>query len=458
MLTEMFFDDFRLLGRDGTRRAYGKPVLIGEYTDPNYSADYFSPWVLTRGREFVMLYIGARRDTGETALLAARSADGVHFELLYTGKENAKQFSGVCNLVMPLGDGAEPISVLEDRFAPPEERYKMILTRLNREQMHVSGTVYASSDLVVWREFLHEIPGWSCEPVGGTFYNPTSGCYTILHRTTWGTRCTGTQDTKDFRTYGPYALCLHQDALDGAMDELYGMSAFEYKGQVIGFPLLYTDNAPSRKTKFEGGNIVPQLAYSWDGHHFLRSLREPFLPETSGQPSLNWLSCARQDPDGGLTLYSAYTPHPHGEAFRSHRDGRIRIYRLREDGFICLKAGAEEATVTTREYLYHGGEIGINLRAERAAAAIIDTSGEEPTRRVWGSDEEAAGFGYADCEPFSGDSTCWHPRFAGGSMDRLKGRVLILEIKYTNGELYSVSGDFTPLSNTQAARYRKLGK
>ena len=40
---------------------------------------------------------------------------------------------------------------------------------------------------------------------------------------------------------------------------------------------------------------------------------------------------------------------------------------------------------------------------------------------------------------------------------KFKGRVLILEIKYTNGSLYSVSGSLKPLTNTQSARYRSLG-
>lgn len=41
MYTQLFPDDQRLLGRAGTRRAYGRPELMAEYEDPLFSTDYF---------------------------------------------------------------------------------------------------------------------------------------------------------------------------------------------------------------------------------------------------------------------------------------------------------------------------------------------------------------------------------------------------------------------------------
>ena len=457
MFKQLFFDDQRLLGRAGTGREYGKPELVEEYVDPLYSTDYFSPWVFEKDGGYVMLYIGKKRDTGKMALLAARSADGVHFEPLDAREKASLENRIAPHQLMTLGNGIEPISVLEDIFAPAEERYKLILTVLDNEKFRVRAEVYASPDLLGWNLFLPEIPDWSCEPVGGAFYNVQRNCYTILHRRTWGDRGVGFQDTKDFIHYTPYEPCMHQDALDEPLDEIYGMSAFEYAGMYIGFPLLYAQNAPSRKAKFEPGNIYPQLAYSSDGHCFQRSLRHSFLPDYCGQPSLNWLSCALTAPDGGLFLYCSHSPEAHGAAFRNHQNGRIRIYRLRKDGFIGLEAQGE-AAVTTREFVYRGGDICINLRAESATVAVIDTSGEDPAAHIWGMDAAAPGFDHENCEPFAGDSVCWRPRYQNRKLEELEGRVIILEIRYAKGTLYSVSGDLIPLSNTEAARYRKTGE
>ena len=144
-----------------------------------------------------MLYMGRRRDSGEFGLLAARSSDGIAFEPMDLGGGGGR----ACNLIMTLKGGQEPLCVYEDALAAPEERYRMILTCLDGERFRVSGRVYVSADLVHWTMFPEDIPGWSCEPVGGAFYNDVRGCHTILHRQTWGNRCVGYRDTKDFRSY-----------------------------------------------------------------------------------------------------------------------------------------------------------------------------------------------------------------------------------------------------------------
>ena len=68
------------------------------------------------------------------------------------------------------------------------------------------------------------------------------------------------------------------------------------------------------------------------------------------------------------------------------------------------------------------------------------------------------GYSHDDCIPFEGDSTDWVPTYKNGNtLDALKGKTLVLEVRYEDGELYSISGDFTLLFNTPAARYRKFG-
>ena len=76
-----------------------------------------------------------------------------------------------------------------------------------------------------------------------------------------------------------------------------------------------------------------------------------------------------------------------------------------------------------------------------------------------GFSEEVEGYGHEDCIPFSGDSRDWVPKFKSGkTLDDLKGRTVILEIKFSDGILYSLEGDFTNIGNIQAARYRILNK
>lgn len=454
--TQLFFDDSRLFGRGGTTRTYGTPALACEYSDPAFSTDYCSPWVLRVDGQYVMLYMGTHRSSKQHAVLAAVSDDGLHFVPLdCTDVPLANRLSD--NEIMPLAAGEEPLTVYDDPAAPPSCRFRMIMTRLDWDvRFGAYGSVLSSPDLIHWTETLHEIPGFASEPVGGAFYNEARGCTTIIHRRTWGFREAGYQDTADFVHFTEHEVCLRQDSLDDPLDEIYGMPAFSYAGMYIGFACLYTDNQPSRCTKFAPGNTYPQLAYSWDGHHWQRSLRQSFLPEYRGQPSLFWLTSMQPLPDGSLALYGTHSDEPHGTAFHENKTGVIRVWTLRRDGFIGLHAD-DDATVTTREFLYHGGDIRINLDASCATCAVLDSTGLNGDVNVFGSGHPVPGFDHGDCAPFSGSDTDWVPSFSGGSLDRFIGKTILIEIRYREGTLWSVSGELTPLTNTEAARLRTKG-
>lgn len=453
--TELFFDDYRLFGRAGTERAYGVPELAAVYTDPLFSTDYPSPFVVKKDGRTFMLYMGKHRETKQAALLAAVSDDGIHFVPWDTTEIEIENRLSI-NELMPLWRDKEPFGLIECPEASADERYKMILTDCEYgRRFEVFAYVLASPDLLHWHRCGGEIPGWSTEPIGGIFRNEQKGGYTILHRTTWGNRDVGYTDTKDFVSFSPYELCMRQDSLDAPLDEIYGMPAVPYAGMFIGFPCIYTDNAPSRCVKFNPGNTYPQLAYSWDGHHWQRSLRTSFLPDYHGQPSLSWLMSAQTEENGDILLYAAHSDEAHGVAFSSNKTGVIRVYRLRKDGFIRLTAGEKTATVITREWIFGGGELAVNLSAEYATAAILTTD-EEDTRfvDVLGRGRPVPGFDHGDCEPFSGDSTAWVPHFSGGSLDRFRDKTVLIEIRYRNGDLYSLSGALTPITSAAAGRYR----
>ncbi|MCQ2429661.1 MAG: hypothetical protein MJ192_04970 [Clostridia bacterium] len=454
--TQLFFDDSRVFGRAGTTRVYGTPVVSAVYRDPDFSTDYCSPWVLRRDGAYIMLYMGVHRQTKQHALLAAVSEDGLHFSPLDCSVLPLENRLSV-HEIMPLGPSQEPLTVLEDPLAPADEHYRLILTDLDwNGRFGAFGSVLSSPDLIRWHETLHEIPGFASEPVGGAVFNREKGCTTILHRRTWGNRDVGCQDTVDFCGFSDFELCMRQDSLDAPLDEIYGMPAFPYAGMYVGFPCIYADNKPSRCTKFNPGNTYPQLAYSWDAHHWQRSLRQSFLPEYKGQPSLFWLTSMQPLPDGRLGLYAAHSDEPHGVAFRSNGSGTILIYTLRRDGFIGLRTDGE-AVVTTREFLYRGGPVHVNLNAAGATCAVLDSAGLNGDVNVFGDGHPVPGFDHVDCVPFSGDSTDWTPDFAGGSLDRFRGRTILIEVRYTEGTLWSISGDLTPLTNTEAARYRTRG-
>ena len=457
MFTQFFFDDQRLFGRENLRRVYGTPELLAEYFDGEFSTDYHTGYAfrLADGR-VRLLYYGKSIKTKRGAFLSAISGDGVHFvpeDLSATVDLPNRQ---AAHEVFP-GGGGEVAAVYEDANAEPRERYKLLFTECRN--MRVDGTLWASPDLLHWSQ-VETKDEWNdgCEPVTGIFRNPLCpDTTTILRRPAWGDRRVGYSDTKDFRTFTEYAPCMRADALDAPLDELYGCPSFAYGGLAVGFPHIYAQNLSCHNTKYTGGCIYPQFAYSFDGHYWIRSLREPFFKDVPLTGTMTWLGSVLTR-ENDILLYTAHTPNEHGNAFAHPAQGRIRIYRLRRDGFVGLRADSGTGTVITREFAHNGGEISLNLTAKRATCAVyLSDLLENSDANVLGKSFPLAGYTHEDCVPFTGDCNSWTPVFRGGTLDALRGKTLIFDIRIEDGTLYSLTADALPLMNTEAARYR-VGK
>jgi hypothetical protein len=101
----------------------------------------------------------------------------------------------------------------------------------------------------------------------------------------------------------------------------------------------------------------------------------------------------------------------------------------------------------------------VNLVAQHATVAVyISDESELVSSNVLGIARPLPGYTHEDCIPFSGDSRDFCPVYKSGkTLDELIGKTIVFEIRFTDGTLYSISGDYTDVFNTQAARYRKLG-
>ena len=134
---------------------------------------------------------------------------------------------------------------------------------------------------------------------------------------------------------------------------------------------------------------------------------------------------------------------------------------MRLDGFVPLitEDVSRESTVATREKIWLGGELHLNVKAKKATVAVYSSSQDEAVfGNALGHTRPLEGFTHEDCIPLSGDSTDWVPAYKSGKfLDGYKGATLVFEIKFEDGELYSISGDYIDAFNTEAVRYRKYG-
>ena len=464
MKKHLFFDDNKLFSKENTVRCYGRPELVGEYRDEAVSTDFCTGWVfLTEEGKYRLLYFGHSNLFKGHKLFSAISRDGIHFEpeaLFDLGEHPEKQFS---HELMDIGS-AEVAFIYEDKHTEiVEERYKLLLSYVEPGEVRVIDDIYTSADLIYWKKL--EGVSWAdgAEPLASIFYNEDVGTHTLIERSFWGIRCAGYKETKDFRTFTEFRHCLNVDSLDEDLCEVYGMFAFAYDGNYIGIPHIYRGFGSGLHTKYSSGIIDTQLAYSTDGRYWHRSLREPFISGIDGSMdesyNLVWVSGISRI-GGEIYLYGSASKKEHGPAFRNPGTGKILIFRLREDGFISLKTkdGASASVIATREKIWHGGELHVNLRAKNATVAVYTTQSENMELNVLGIATALEGYTHEDCIAFSGDSTDWIPQYRSGKrVDDLIGKTLVFEIRFESGEIFSFGGDFTEIFNVEGAVYRKHG-
>jgi hypothetical protein len=354
--------------------------------------------------------------------------------------------------------------IYEDKHArSEEERYKLLMSGCMQGRLKVLDDVYVSPDLISWEKL--EGASWAdgAEPLASIFYNEHEKVHTVIERPFWGIRAVGYKETRDFKDYTEFRHCLNVDSVDEDLCEIYGMYAFEYDGNYIGLPHIYRGFESSLSAKFSSGIIDTQLAYSTDGRYWRRSLREPFISGVNGSLDktypLVWVSGMMRI-DGGINLYASASEKEHGPAFRKPGTGKILIFRLREDAFVSLRSkdASSESIVATREKIWHGGDLHVNIKARRATVAVYTTSTLDLGCNLLGISEPLEGFSHEDCIPFCGDSTDWVPEYKSGKrVAELVGKTLVFEIKFEDGELFSLRGDYTDVFNVEGAVYRTYG-
>jgi hypothetical protein len=261
-------------------------------------------------------------------------------------------------------------------------------------------------------------------------------------------------ETRDWQTFRPLELALQADALDTPCAEIYGLPVIPYEGIFVGLLWLYHPSAVvDGPNQYFLGKIDCQLAYSRNGWHFERSLREPFLangdPGTHGAGCLYPMSVVAVGDE--LRIYSSATKAEHGEVRRNPSSpwGAILLHTLRRDGFVYLASDGGPGDLLTRTLLWHGGEPRLNVAAPHGEVRVQveDINGAL-----------IAGYSYDDCLQLRGDAIDWAPQWREGrSMAALSDRVVRLAVRLTNGRLYAIRGNFDLLMPGEARLFAERG-
>ena len=468
MFTILFFDDWNLQRRVNLERHLGSPTLVPEGTIEDSHADpaWGYPSVLrdAETHRWRCYYQGkVPRALKRPVALLAESDDGVHWELPdLTGR-------------LDLPDRLCPHEIAEfhnewccvfedERAATAEERYKALS----------ANSLLVSSDGLRWER--RERARWSrrlIDPGYFAFWNQYRDTYVITRRPRVGDRRIAVSETPDWSSFTEPELALQPDALDTPCALMYGMPVFSYEQLFVGLLwMFHTDPVIEPDEKYIGGfadipsarpndeparimgKIDCQLAYSLNGWHFQRTLREPFIP--NGAPGEHGSGCLYPSSmvvDGDtIRIYSSASRGEHAQILADveSRQGALLLHTLRRDGFVYLEPAGGTGELVTRLLVWKGGELHLNVNVPRGQA-LVEVMQRDGT--------PVDGYSYEDCLPFTGDSLDWTPGWRDGrGLDALAGEVLRIGVRLANGRLYAVRGSLEFKTFVEARGYIQDGE
>jgi hypothetical protein len=336
--------------------------------------------------------------------------------------------------------------VYERAKTDPAHRWHEAASRGWAKAYMAEEVTLVSRDGIQW-ETKHDwswgLPEWHPEPPIFGFHNQHLDLHAMTVRPGWGDRRVCLQTTRDFRKWSGPELLLQPDPLDEDLCELYGMPVFPYGGGYVGLLWMFhcEQSEPTRYFNRHVGSIDVQLACSFDGVRFFRSLREPFIPlnEPGEHGSAGIETACMIELEQEIRFYSSASKVQHGKNAVARKAGlkdfeSILVHTLRRDGFMYLESRGSWASIRSKPLVLFDDRLTLNVEAPHG----------ELLYRLTGVDcQPLNGFGYGECEPLiSGDSLSHPLRWKERRLDEVTGRPVRLELKWRDARLYAVEGRF----------------
>jgi len=469
--TWLFWDWWHVEHEDNVELCRGQATWRpeGTYEDPTF--DYLGCWpAVWREREsgaWRMLYC----NTGfPLTLMGAESDDGVRWrpmrrpDIEPPGEKYApnhlftvQNANGGPVYLDPVAADGRPFKLyciqrggpaVQRAKLDPESYFHEIVTGEGAKPYVADQRMATSADGLRWRldeEARWGKPPWHPDPPINCYYNPRRREHVMITRPGWGDRRIAVQTSPDARAWSGPQLVMQPDPLDPPQVQMYGMPVIPYEGQFVGFLWMAHFSNARRLERFNQlwGTIDCQLAYSFDGVHFQRGLREPFVPlNEPGEPASGvvYPTCMVEH-EGELRIYSAATRDLHHQYAKTQfvRKGKgppaaVTLHTIRKDGFTYLASRGHWASLTTKPLAILSPELRLNVQASYGEVAfqLADLN----TRPL-------AGFTFDACEPIREEDSLDRPlRWKDRDLQSLVGKAVRLEIQFRNARLYALRGSF----------------
>lgn len=481
--TWLFWDWWHIEHQDNAELCQGRAEWQpeGTYEDPTF--DYLGCWPTVwqdaQSGGWRMLYC----NTGfPLTLMGAESDDGVRWRPVNCpnvqppGEKYAanhlftvQQANGGPVYRDPVAADGRPFKLyciqrggaaVERARLDPESYFHEIVTGEGAKPYLADQLMLTSADGLTWevdQKARWGRPPWHPDPPINCYYDQKRGQHVMITRPGWGDRRIAIQTSADARRWSGPELIMQPDPLDPPQVQMYGMPVIPYEGQFVGLLWMahFSNSHPLKRFNQLWGPIDCQLTYSFDGIHFQRGLREPFVAlNEPGMPASGvvYPTCLIEH-DGEMRIYSAATPDLHHQYARTQfeRKGKnppaaVVLHTLRKDGFTYLASRGHWGTLTTKPLSLLAPSLHLNAAAPQGEVRFQATDLE--CRPI-------PGFTFDDCEAFREEDSLERPiRWRDKNNEELVGKVVRLEMTFRNARIYALRGSFHWLDALDVAMCR----
>ena len=458
MKTITFFDDWMLDSRQDIVRRFGQPeecvqeivcedgdstTFAGGYIniirDPEN--DVYKCWYSVFGKQ----EIGGKNFNSFLCYL--ESDDGFTWKRPDLGF--AKHYGFDEKMKNCTGFDVYPTTVSKVTLDPfdsdPSRRYKLVAQHIEGHirDNNITGTIYVSADGLDWK--IVEGSRWYTNRMGSDcdnnlIFNPITGRYQIICRPSCLDRRIAFVESEDLIHWTDPLVVLQPDALDESLIQFYSMTRYWHHDYFVGFMQRQHISSSEPSACKWLGKVDTELTYSFNGVHWNRADRQPFIRRTEpGKPGSEQLftNSMVEQADGELRFYShgydvEHSANEPPEPVRSNID--VLAHTLRRDGFVFLEPKGGYGTFATRNLIPRNGKLRINMKAPNG------------TIRVQASDSRyrpVPGYSFDDCILLSGDDTASLPQWQDGkTAEGLIGKSVRLEFKLFQAQVYAIHWDF----------------
>jgi hypothetical protein len=450
MKTMLFFDDWLVERRDCLERVWGRPAFVKEIFTDCYPGFLGYEGFITafydegRGRYVMYLAVSPPKADPETFVVRLESDDPRQWPNPVYDVSATPAWKGFKDVVVDQdGERFWPFAVRTLAGTPHADRgYFTTEWDFPGEKSYLGfsadGLHFTVDRARPWADPGSDAPGhllWIDPP----------GMYVLFTRRVNTDRRIVASTTTDFEHFSPLLTALQPDARDPVGTEFYDMPARRYEDVYLG--LLHvqsTDPFEKRRVKM-AGRIETQLAHSYNGVHWCRPVREPFIDirdyglngggtmyameimRTKDDKLLFFATASKGDHDAYLDMQAAGTDTT--EFFTP------LLYEMRLDGFCSLKTRARDGLLETKTLMLQGDRMSLNVRTTAHTAVRVEMLDGETM-------EPIPEYTLEEAIPITGDHLFAEPRWKERcDLSGLVGKPVRVRVHMREAELFAIRLD-----------------